>query len=192
MKWVSRLGYATHIPVMIEIAKRFKIENIVEIGSGPVSTRLFLDKNIFKDVKSLLSFEHNEGWFNKMNKIIKDDRLEYVLTDKTLDFFNIINGGDLLFLDGLKGHRIHGLEVIGKKFKLVVLHDSTMGKVMRGVKYSAHYKYVKDYVPPKLPAGQGRSNPTAMMSNHINLDEIKWNFKWKENLELMKRLMSPK
>jgi hypothetical protein len=189
MKRISRLGYATHVPVLIEMARNFRIETVVEIGSGPVSTRLFLDKSIFKDLKSLLSFEHYKSWHKEVRKLVgKDNRFNYILTDKSLDYYNIIEGGDMLFLDGLKHHRVYGLTTLGRNFRFTVLHDSDMQRVVEEVEFDKYYKYMVTYTPPSLPRGQGEPNPTAILSNTENVEDVEWEFNWKKSKRLIKKL----
>ncbi len=162
----SRPGHASHVPVLICLADIYDIETVVEIGAGPISTRLFLDKRYFKDLKSLISYEHREGWYKKvLNLIGEDERLDLRLITNDTDDINPDHSGDLLFLDGLKRHRIYGAQTLGKNFKFVIIHD----KDITGVSFK--YKWV--YRPDRYPL-------TVVMSNTIDVNRIKWKCVWSE------------
>ncbi len=163
----SRVGTASHVPVLTCISSMFKIETIVEIGSGPISTRLFLDRNCFRYVKSLISYETREGWYRKVLSLIdEDERLDYRLITGSIEDIDPTHTGDILFLDGIKVHRKFGVETLGKNFKFVILHD---------YKIKPLYKHIWVYRPPQGPI-------TSVASNTVNVNELKWNCVWNKRL----------
>ncbi len=164
----SKIGTASHVPVLVSLARMFNIETVVELGSGPISTRLFLDKSHFKELKSLISYESREGWHKKVKSLIGDDwRLDYRLITNDVEDIDVDLSGDLLFLDGLKNHRKYGAQKLGKNFKFVVIHD----KDITGVPFK--YKWI--YRPPK-------HNPTFIMSDIVDVSRVKWNCVWDKML----------
>ena len=163
----SKVGHASHVPVLTCLSGLYKIETIVEIGSGPISTRLFLDRNCFRYVKSLISYEHREGWYKKVQSLIGEDkRLDYRLITSDVNMIDSDHTGDLLFLDGLKAHRKYGIERLGKNFKFVIQHD---------YKINHPYKHIWIYRPPQGPI-------TSVASNTVDVNEVKWNCVWNKRL----------
>lgn len=55
-------GWGSHQPALRAIAKFMPIRSVIEFGSGPYSTDLFLDPEAFPLLESLTSFEHNSEW----------------------------------------------------------------------------------------------------------------------------------
>jgi hypothetical protein len=164
----SKVGHASHVPLLVNLAFMFNIETVVEIGSGPISTRLFLDKRYFRELDSIISYEHREGWYKKVKSLIGDDwRLDYRLLVNDTDDFDLKQSGDLLFLDGLKRHRIYCAKKMSKNFKFIVIHD----KDITGIEYK--YKWV--YKPKSQPV-------TAIMSNVVDVSRVKWQCVWDKKL----------
>jgi hypothetical protein len=54
--------YATHVPVLIGLASLRRIERVLEFGCGRYSTRTFLDRAAFPDLKELHSVENDPAW----------------------------------------------------------------------------------------------------------------------------------
>src|SRR2546430_4650839 len=70
--------YATHIPVLVAIARVWRIDSVLELGSGHYSSRTFLDRSCFPDLKRLVSWENDRNWFEDMKPVIgTDPRAEY-------------------------------------------------------------------------------------------------------------------
>ncbi len=159
----SRPGHASHVPVLVYLASMYTIETVVEIGSGPISTRLFLDRDCFKDLKSLISYEHREGWYKKVSNLIgEDERLDYRLIINDTEDIDPDHSGDLLFLDGLKRHRAYGAKKLGKNFKFVIIHDKDITTVP--------FKYKWIYRPKTSPI-------TVVASNTVDVSRVKWDCK---------------
>ena len=168
----SRSGTASHVPVLVSLARMFTIETVVEIGSGPISTRLFLDREYFKDLKSLISYETREGWYKKVKSLIDDDeRLDYRLISTDVKDIDFNHSGNLLFLDGLKHHRKHCANKMGNNFDFVIQHDTDITEV------SFKHKWI--YRPKFGPL-------TVVISNTVDVNKVKWNCK--ADAPLMRRL----
>jgi hypothetical protein len=173
-KWIRKFSrYGSHVPVFLQINREFDIKSIIEIGSGLISTRFFLDH--FDNLERLVSYEANEKWYEEVKSKIEDERFVYNLVTKEDKSISNIEKGDLLFVDGLKNHRIYALNKLGRDFDLVVWHDCKMGKVVRGTNVKKTYKYRWTHYPqtsdPRFP-------PTMVLSNKIDVRRIEWDCRW--------------
>lgn len=54
--------YATHLPVLVGLARLRPIRRVLELGSGLHSTPLFLNRHIYTDLDSLVSLEDDPAW----------------------------------------------------------------------------------------------------------------------------------
>jgi hypothetical protein len=66
-------AYATHIPVLIGLATIRPIWRVLEFGCGHYSTKTFLDRSVFPDLKELQSIDNDPGWAETMRDATKDD-----------------------------------------------------------------------------------------------------------------------
>lgn len=66
--------YATHIPVLIGLARIGSVKRVLEFGMGAYSTFAFLNKKLFPDLAELHSFEDNRTWFEEITSVIEDGR----------------------------------------------------------------------------------------------------------------------
>lgn len=65
--------YATHIPVLIGLAAIRPIRRVLEFGCGHYSTKTFLDRSAFPDLKELRSVENDQAWAATMREAVKED-----------------------------------------------------------------------------------------------------------------------
>lgn len=65
--------YATHLPVLIGLARLLKVRKVIEFGCGQYSTLTFLDRQAFPDLAHLDSFEHDMDWITQLSAQVKDD-----------------------------------------------------------------------------------------------------------------------
>jgi predicted O-methyltransferase YrrM len=65
--------YATHIPILLGLARVMKIENVLELGCGDYSTRMFLKSMAFPSLVSLHSLETDQAWLDKIRTAVGDD-----------------------------------------------------------------------------------------------------------------------
>jgi predicted O-methyltransferase YrrM len=65
--------YATHLPILIGLAKVMKVTQVIEFGSGTYSTLTFLNRNYFPDLASMSSYENDPIWADEVNKGIGAD-----------------------------------------------------------------------------------------------------------------------
>lgn len=67
-------AYATHVPVLVGLARIRRIERVLEFGCGHYSTKTFLQRSIFPDLKLLHSVENDARWAATIRDAVKDDR----------------------------------------------------------------------------------------------------------------------
>ena len=65
--------YATHIPILLALARAVKVENVLELGCGDYSTLTFLDSSAFPSLVSLESLETDKAWLEKVALTVGDD-----------------------------------------------------------------------------------------------------------------------
>ncbi|HEY2963676.1 MAG TPA: hypothetical protein VGJ37_14745 [Pyrinomonadaceae bacterium] len=58
----ARNDYATHVPVLIGLAASRRIERVLEFGCGHYSTKTFLNRAAFPDLRQLKSVENDRAW----------------------------------------------------------------------------------------------------------------------------------
>jgi len=66
--------YATHLPIIIGIAKLRAVRTVLELGSGYYSTVTFLNKDAFPHLQLLHSYETDEEWLQSIKNEVSDDR----------------------------------------------------------------------------------------------------------------------
>jgi methyltransferase family protein len=66
-------AYATHIPILIGVAALRPIRRVLEFGCGHYSTKTFLKRAAFPDLKELQSVENDPNWAETMREAVKDD-----------------------------------------------------------------------------------------------------------------------
>ena len=94
--------YATHLPVLIAVANVIRPQTLVEYGSGLISTPAFLDRTLFPDLQTAISFEDDADWMGRVAAATDDDRLSLRLADgavaAAVDAVNV-DAADLILID---------------------------------------------------------------------------------------------
>jgi hypothetical protein len=65
--------YATHVPILIGLAQRGEIKNVLEFGCGYYSTLTFLNRAAFPHLERLTSVENDDAWAETLCEAAKDD-----------------------------------------------------------------------------------------------------------------------
>lgn len=122
--------FSTHIPILIAIAKIYKIRSVVEMGCGVNSTLTFLDRRAFPDLESLTSIENSREWFGKILDLTsRDARCTLKFCDDVLSSCvddHLLRDCDLVFIDdGVNAQeRVRTIRhVLSRRSKLVLIHD---------------------------------------------------------------------
>src|SRR6185312_1569707 len=69
----SNNDYATHVPILIGLARMREIRNVLEFGCGYFSTLTFLNRSAFPHVERLHTIENDVSWSETINEVAKTD-----------------------------------------------------------------------------------------------------------------------
>ncbi len=126
----SRLPYpqdhASHIPFLAGIGAAFTIRQVVEFGSGPYSTPLFLNKSAFRKVEDVISVEPSAEWRDKVRDLCGyEERLTLLEENPKTLYTELV---DLVFIDnGPEQHKVETIRWMAlacTKNVIVVVHDA--------------------------------------------------------------------
>lgn len=59
-------AHATHVPVLVGLARLLNVERVIEYGCGEYSTLTFFNRSAFPRLSKLLSLENDAEWFARM------------------------------------------------------------------------------------------------------------------------------
>jgi hypothetical protein len=174
---------ASHVPVLVYLTKQYDFKNILEIGSGELSTNLFLDRNIFKHLQALTSVEENSEWLQKTQQAHKDDT-RFTITDKVpVNLYHY----DFIFIDGPQDEdrRAKMIQYVTRNTlpSMVVIHDMENRKYIKAVNYNNFNEFIFDpvsepatgvYSKDILPT-QTFKKVNRFMRKHYNDIQESWN-----------------
>ena len=123
---------ATHAPVLIGLAENFIINKVLELGSGNISTSIFLNSSIYKNLVNLTTYENNKVWYNYIKKKHKKNskwnfvysNLEIFAALKKADEIN--KSYDLVFVDDSNTSNLRSLTIkhtVNIKNTFFIVHD---------------------------------------------------------------------
>ena len=69
----ARNDYATHVPVLIGLARLREIRSVLEFGCGYYSTLTFLNRAAFPHLERLQSVENDAEWSEVIGEVAKQD-----------------------------------------------------------------------------------------------------------------------
>ena len=120
MAWKSS---ASHVPVLVLVAKLWQPKSILEVGAGQLSTSLFLDPAVFNLVDNLVSVESSTEW---QQRILSVHGTDPRLTLQSQLPIHGSSGFDLVFIDGPQDQelRLHVIKTLSANAKLLVIHDT--------------------------------------------------------------------
>jgi predicted O-methyltransferase YrrM len=122
---------STHLPVLVGLARLFKIRNVLECGSGLYSTVTFLNRDLFSDLEHILSYETDPVWKARVEQATAGDpRLELVMSDDIARDLAArdLTRYDLVFVDnGTTGEEriavIRRVATSANRRAVIVIHD---------------------------------------------------------------------
>jgi predicted O-methyltransferase YrrM len=137
---------ASHIPVLVYLAKKYKPKTILEFGSGELSTLLFLDKSVFSKLIKVISVEEDPEWALKMQTLTKGNSRVSIIDRVPAQ----IHGFDMIFIDGPQNSERRG-KIIGYVMRqapasIIVIHDIENPDYRRFLDTRSYYEYVFDPV----------------------------------------------
>ena len=129
--------YATHVPVLIGLARMREIRNVLEFGCGYYSTLTFLNRAAFPHLQRLHSVENDSSWSETISEVTKyDQRWSLQLVDgeiadsvSTLD----LESFDLILIDDSKTstQRAATIRAVAKRRPQrpwIAIHDFEVGE----------------------------------------------------------------
>jgi hypothetical protein len=121
---------ATHLPVLIGLARLLPIRCVLEFGSGSFSTNAFLNRSAFPDLEVLQSYENDATWYETVRQIVKTDtRLTLAFLDGLMHSVidaKAVQNYDLVFIDDSSNSYQRSATIrtiIAAQPKLAVIHD---------------------------------------------------------------------
>ena len=145
---------ATHAPVLIGLGRVFKVQRVLELGTGLISTPLFLDTKNFNHLTRLVSYENNFKWYqyvSKKNKQQKKWDFKFVkgsISDNLNE--ESVNDYDVVFVDD-SNKSIDRRNTIKKaleiKTKFLIIHDFENPYYYFNLFRSRKVKRIKNLVP---------------------------------------------
>lgn len=151
-------GWGSHQPALRALARFKKIDSVIEFGAGLYSTHLFLDRDAFPDLTSLVTFEHESVWAEKVR--VNDKRHKLIIVPPK-DFITDSQDmkADFVFVDSapqstrkpLLSHALILAPIVG-------IHDSRIENVSH-----LECKYVKAF---------NDKIQTVFASNTLDLSEL--------------------
>lgn len=91
-------AYATHVPVLVGLGSIRRIERVLEFGCGHYSTKTFLQRSVFPDLKVVHSVENDARWAATIREAVKGD-LRCVVTVVDGAIGNVVRKFDLETFD---------------------------------------------------------------------------------------------
>ena len=187
---------ATHAPVLIGIAKNFIINNVLELGSGNISTSIFLNPSLYKNLVNLTTYENNKVWYNFIKmKHKKNSKWNFKYVNETVSLalekeVEKKNTYDLIFIDDSNTSYFRSLTIkyaINIKNTFLVIHDYENSSYKEEIKHLNHQFVVSSLTPQTVILYNG--NEKIKIKNL--LDNIKYYSKkievndyknWEKNL----------
>ena len=147
--------YATHIPILIGLARAREIRSVLEFGCGQYSTFTFLDRAAFPHLKRLHSIENDDSWAQTIQASANDQRwtlqpvegeISASVADLDLESF------DLVLIDDSKtsAQRVETIRAIAAKQPQqpwIVIHDFEFDEYRRAASGFKHRHRFRAYNP---------------------------------------------
>lgn len=148
--------YATHVPILLGLARMREIRNVLEFGCGRYSTLTFLNRAAFPHLVQLHSIENDSSWSETINDLARgDDRwtpqlvrgnIAEAVSDIDLECF------DLILIDDSKtsAERAATICAVAKKQPQrpwIAIHDFEIGEYQQAASaFRRRYKF-RAYTP---------------------------------------------
>lgn len=145
--------FATHLPVLVALARVTPVRHVLELGSGPFSTKLFLNRRVFQDLERIESYEDDVEWESVVLQATGSDaRLDLRLVDAVRDSVPTDLGKfDLIFIDDSRSspERTQTILTVAERRPeaLVVIHDYETRAYRRIARKFDHRLVCKAYTP---------------------------------------------
>lgn len=147
--------YATHVPILLGLARMREIRSVLEFGCGHYSTLTFLNRAAFPHLERLHSIENDASWSETIKKLVSDDRwtlqlaggnIADAVSDVDLECF------DLILIDDSKtsAERAATISAVANKRPQrpwIAIHDFEVGEYQQAAAaFQRRYKF-RAYTP---------------------------------------------
>jgi len=148
--------YATHIPILIGLARIRQIRSVLEFGCGRYSTLTFLNRTAFPHLERLHSIENDDSWAATIQQIAQEDRrwsLQLVEGEISETVSNLdLESFDLILIDDSKtsAQRAATIRAVGLKQPerpWIVVHDFEVEEYRRAASGFRHRHRFRAYNP---------------------------------------------
>lgn len=126
----ARNDYATHVPILIGLARLREIKSVIEFGCGYYSTLTFLNRAAFPHLERLQSVENDSSWAETIHEAAKsDERWTLKLIRREIaDAVPDLEAFDLVLIDDSKtsAQRTATIRAVAAKqpqHPWIVIHD---------------------------------------------------------------------
>jgi len=148
--------YATHIPILIGLARLRDTRRVLEFGCGRYSTFTFLNPSAFPHLEQLQSIENDDSWAATVQQAAKDDdrwtlrlvtgEIADTVADLDLESF------DLILIDDSKTstQRAATIRAVARKqpqYPWIVIHDFEVEEYRRAASAFKHRHRFRAYNP---------------------------------------------
>jgi precorrin-6B methylase 2 len=146
--------YATHIPILIGLARLRKIRHVLEFGCGHYSTLTFLNRSAFPDLERLHSIENDDSWATTTQQAAKDDQrwTLQLVNGEISDAIPELESFDLILIDDSKTstQRAATIRAIARKQPQrpwIVIHDFEVDEYRDAASAFKHCHRFRAYNP---------------------------------------------
>ena len=146
--------YATHVPILIGLARLREIRNVLEFGCGYYSTLTFLNRAAFPHLERLQSVENDASWAETIHEAAKrDERWTLKLIRREIaDSVPDLESFDLVLIDDSKtstqrSATIRAVAAKQPQRPWIVIHDFEVGEYRRAAADFKHRHTFKAFNP---------------------------------------------
>jgi hypothetical protein len=148
--------YATHVPILLGLARMREIKSVLEFGCGRYSTLTFLNRAAFPHLERLHSIENDAAWSETIKGLAKNDNrwsLQLVHGDIAVTVSDVdLERFDLVLIDDSKtsAERAATISAVAKKRPQrpwIAIHDFEIGEYQQAATaFQRRYKF-RAYTP---------------------------------------------
>ena len=148
--------YATHIPILIGLARLRDVRSVLEFGCGRYSTLTFLNRSAFPHLERLHSIENDDAWAHTIEEAAGNDlrwRLQVVKREISESVAELdLESFDLILIDDSKISEqrcatIRAVAAKEPKHPWIVIHDFEFGEYRRAASAFQHRHRFRAYNP---------------------------------------------
>jgi hypothetical protein len=151
----ARNDYATHVPILIGVARIREIRSVLEFGCGRYSTLTFLNHSAFPDLERVQSVENDASWAETIREVTQDQRWRLQLVDGEIaESVSLLDleAFDLILIDDSKtsAQRKATIRAIASRWPQrawIVIHDYEVEEYRKAARGFKHRYTFKAYNP---------------------------------------------